>query len=186
MRGRRSWITLAVLASLAFGATVAFTLANRGRLSPVVPGRKAPNFVAYDLQGARTTLRDYRGKVLLVNIWATWCSPCQEEMPSMQRLFEAVDREDFEILAVSIDAPFGEEDATGRRGGDLAVFAERMGLTFRILHDPTGRIQEIYQTTGVPESFVIDRQGVIYKKVAGAMAWDAPPNLQLIQRLLGE
>ena len=105
-------------------------------------------------------------------------------MPSLQRLYEEVASDDFRILAVSIDALPGEVDALGRPGGDLVAFTESLGLTFDILHDPSGKIQDSFQTTGVPESFVIDRSGVIYKKIAGATAWDAPQNVELIQRLL--
>ena len=104
----------------------------------------------------------------------------------MQRLREAIPDDDFVILAVSIDAPQGERDAFGREGGNLEIFAREMGLTFRILHDPSGKIQDIYQATGVPESFVVDREGLIFKKVAGATEWDAPANVRLIQRLLDE
>jgi cytochrome c biogenesis protein CcmG/thiol:disulfide interchange protein DsbE len=183
MRGRKSWTPYAVTLVIA-GAVVFFAWLNRGRLSPVVPGRPAPEFSAFDLQGNARTLDDYQGKVVLLNIWATWCSPCQQEMPSMQRLREAVPDEDFAILAVSVDAPLGERDAFGREGGNLEVFAQTMGLTFRILHDPSGKIQETYQTTGVPESFVVDRRGLIKKKVAGPTEWDAPANVELIRRLL--
>ena len=183
MSSKKSWTPY--LATLAVaGAVVLFAWLNRDRLRPVVPGRPAPEFSAFDLQGSPKTLADYRGKVLLVNIWATWCPPCQQEMPSMQRLREAIPDEDFAILAVSVDALAGEMDLFGREGGDLQAFAENMGLTFLILHDPTGKIQEVYQTTGVPESFVVDRNGVIFKKVAGPTEWDAPANVQLIQRLL--
>lgn len=104
----------------------------------------------------------------------------------MQRLHEAMAGTDFQILAVSIDAPKGQQDPFGREGGDLAAFAEEMGLTFTILHDPEGRIQGTYQTTGVPETFLIGRDGIIYKKVAGGTAWDAPENQELVRRLLGE
>ena len=90
----------------------------------------------------------------------------------------------FEIVAVSIDAAEGETDAFGREGGNLRTFAEEFGLTFTILHDPSGRIQQIYQTTGVPESFVIGKDGIIYKHVAGATDWDAPQYYELIDRLL--
>jgi cytochrome c biogenesis protein CcmG/thiol:disulfide interchange protein DsbE len=183
MRGRKSWTPYAATALVA-GAVVLVAWLNRGRLNPVVPGRPAPEFSAVDLQGTPRTLADYQGKVLLVNIWATWCPPCQQEMPSMQRLREAVPDEDFAILAVSVDAPLGERDAFGREGGNLEVFARTMGLTFRILHDPSGKIQETYQTTGVPESFVVDRDGLIKKKVAGPTEWDAPANVELIRRLL--
>ena len=102
----------------------------------------------------------------------------------MQRLYDRFTGEDFEILAVSIDAPVGQFDLFGREGGDLAAFAEQLGLTFPILQNPSGDIQQIYQTTGVPESFVIGRDGVIYKKVAGETDWAAPENVELIRRLL--
>jgi len=183
MTRKRSWTPYAVTVVVG-AAVVLFAWSNRDRLSPVVPGRPAPEFSALDLEGTPKTLADYRGKVLLLNVWATWCPPCQQEMPSMQRLREAIPDEDFAILAVSVDAPFGERDSFGREGGNLKVFAETMGLTFRILHDPTGKIQEIYRTTGVPESFVVGRDGVIKKKVAGPTEWDAPANVDLIRRLL--
>ena len=130
------------------------------------------------------SLEDFDGKVILLNIWATWCEPCLEEMPSMQRLYDELDDDDFEILAVSIDAPLGQSDDFGRAGGDLDVFAKELGLTFRILHDPSGEIQRTYQTTGVPETFLIGKDGVIYKKVAGGTRWDAPVNQDLVRRLL--
>ncbi len=170
----------------AVAVVVLFWLSRGGGLAPVVPGRPAPEFSAFSLDGEPRTLDDFQGKVILLNIWATWCAPCQQEMPSMQRLREAVPDDDFVILAVSIDAPQGERDAFGREGGNLEIFAREMGLTFRILHDPSGKIQDIYQATGVPESFVVDREGLIFKKVAGATEWDAPANVQLIQRLLDE
>jgi cytochrome c biogenesis protein CcmG, thiol:disulfide interchange protein DsbE len=105
-------------------------------------------------------------------------------MPAMQRLYEAIGHDDFEILAVSVDAPLGQRDASGNLGGDLNAFAKEFGLTFPILHDPSGRIQRAYQTTGVPESFVIARDGIIYRKVAGETAWDLPVNQELVRRLL--
>ena len=102
----------------------------------------------------------------------------------MQRLYEELEGTDFEILAVSVDAPFGEVDAFGRAGGNLDAFTAEMGLTFPIFQDPSGGIQRAYQTTGVPESFVVGRDGIIYKKLAGPTDWDAPVNVELIRRLL--
>lgn len=165
---------------------VAVAWVGRERYRPIVAGTPAPDFTAKDMSGVEARLSDYRGKVVLLNVWATWCPPCREEMPSMQRLYEAVEGSDFVILAVSIDARKGEQDPFGREGGDLAAFAEEMGLTFTILHDPEGLIQATYQTTGVPETFLIGRDGLIYKKVAGGTQWDAPENLELVRRLLGE
>ena len=159
---------------------------GRENYQPIITGSEAPEFTANNMAGETVRLSDYRGRVVLVNIWATWCAPCREEMPSMQRLYEALSDTDFEILAVSIDARAGQNDAFGRPGGDLQAFAEEMGLTFPILHDPEGRIERTYQTTGVPETFLIGRDGVIYKKVAGGTEWDAPLNQDLVRRLLAE
>jgi peroxiredoxin len=102
----------------------------------------------------------------------------------MQRLYEAFEGEDFEILAVSVDAPTGQRDDSGYEGGDLAAFAREYGLTFPILHDPSGSIRQRYQTTGVPESFVVAKGGQIWKKIAGPTEWDLPVNQELIRRLL--
>jgi peroxiredoxin len=163
---------------------VAVAWVGRERYRPVITGSVAPDFRLAMMGGGEASLTDFRGRVVLINVWATWCGPCLEEMPSMQRLYTALSGEDFEILAVSIDAPLGEKDVAGRDGGDLAEFAQRLGLTFPILHNPSGDIQRTYQTTGVPESFVVGKDGVIVKKVAGPTEWDATENEQLIRRLL--
>lgn len=158
---------------------------GRDRFAPLGPGVRAPDFELVDLDGNDVRLSDHRDKVVLINIWATWCLPCLREMPSMQRLWEEQDQTQFEILAVSIDARLGQQDAVGRPGGDLRAFADSLDLTFTILHDPSGEIQRTYQTTGVPESFVVGPNGTIYKKVIGAMEWDHGENRELIERLLG-
>ena len=175
------WAIVAVV------ALVVVAWVGRENYRPVITGAAAPAFTATTLEGEPVTLADYADKVVLINIWATWCEPCRTEMPSMQRLYNSVRDEGgdgFEIVAVSIDAPLGERDAAGRLGGDLRAFADQFGLTFPILHDPSGSIQRIYQTTGVPESFLIGRDGLIYKKVAGPTEWDLPVNQELVRRLL--
>jgi peroxiredoxin len=172
-------------AMLGVAAVVTAAWVGRESYRPVITGSMAPDFAMTAMDGSTETVEQYRGKVVLLNVWATWCGPCLHEMPSMQRLYEALEGTDFEILAVSIDARLGETDVAGRPGGDLEAFAADLGLTFRILHEPAGDIQRVYQTTGVPETFVIDRQGIIVKKVAGPTEWDAPVNEELIRRLLG-
>jgi len=184
MPKKSSWIPYGSVAVVA-AFVVLFAWLNRDRLNPVAVGGAAPNFSAYDLEGAERSLDDYRDKVLLVNIWATWCPPCREEMPSMQRLYQEIGHDRFEILAISIDAPFGETDPFGRVGGDLVAYRDSLGITFTLLHDPSGRVQQTFQTTGVPESFVIDEKGVVFKKISGSTQWDAPQNVDLIRRLLG-
>ena len=171
-------------AILVTAMVVGFAWVTRESLQPVITGASAPTFSAASLDGVTMSLEDFDGQVVLLNIWATWCEPCLEEMPSMQRLYDELDDEDFEILAVSIDAPLGQSDDFGRAGGDLDLFAKDLGLTFRILHDPSGDIQRTYQTTGVPETFLIGKDGLIYKKVAGGTRWDATVNQDLVRRLL--
>lgn len=174
-----------VLAALAAGLVVLVAWVNRGRIQPVMPGNPAPDFAVPDLSGRIYRLSDYAGeKVVLMNIWATWCLPCLDEMPSMERLYQELDHPDFEILAVSVDARFGELDLFGRPGGDIQAFADSLGLTFKLLHNERGDIQRTYQTTGVPETFLIGKDGLIYKKVTGGTMWDAPEHRELILRLL--
>ncbi len=157
---------------------------NQDRVQPVTAGTVAPEFEVNDLDGGLARLSDHAGEVVLVNIWATWCLPCRDEMPSMERLYQDIGEDGFEIMAVSIDAELGGFDSAGRPGGDIQAFAESLGLTFPILHDPTGGIERLYRTTGVPETILIGRDGIIYKKVAGPTEWDAPEHKELIQRLL--
>jgi len=158
---------------------------GRDRIPSVRPGDPAPAFSAFHLDGRPASLEDYRGKVVLLNIWATWCPPCVYELPSMQRLHEELAGGNFEIVAVSIDARAGSVDAAGRPGGDIRAFADSLGLTFTILHDPEGTIQRTYRTTGVPETFLIGGDGIIYRKASGETAWDQPEVIAAVRRLIG-
>ena len=159
---------------------------NQDRIPPVSTGTVAPDFEVKDLDGGLARLSDHRGEVVLVNIWATWCVPCRTEMRSMERLYQEIGDGGFEIMAVSIDAELGLFGLNGHHaGGDVRAFADSLGLTFPILHDPSGGIQRLYGTTGdVPESFLIGRDGIIYKEVTAPTRWDAPQHKELIQRLL--
>lgn len=174
------------LAALGVAGVLAVAWFGGKGIQPVAAGYPAPDFAARDAAGGPVTLDSYRGKVLLLNVWATWCAPCREEMPSMQRLYDMFPRDDFEIAAISIDAP---PELLGGRGGprsDPVAFARELGLTFPVLLDPSRAIQRTYRTSRVPESFLIGRDGIIYKKVAGATAWDSETNVELVRRLAGD
>jgi cytochrome c biogenesis protein CcmG, thiol:disulfide interchange protein DsbE len=174
---KRQWTLTAGLAMAVVFAT-ALTIRVLPEIRLIAVGSDAPDFHAMDLRtGHPVTMADYRGKVILLNIWATWCQPCRVEMPALERLSRTLAGTDFHVVAVSID----DADSTA-----VDAFARQLGLTFDILHNRPGDIQRIYQTTGVPESFVINRQGVIVKKVIGAAQWDGPVNEMLIRRLLNE
>jgi len=175
MSNRRQW-TAVVGTVMAIGFGLAFAIKIRPQIALLGVGSRAPDFPAMHLTADRpATFAEHRGHVVLLNIWATWCQPCRVEMPAIERLSRKFAGTDFRVVAVSID----------KDGPEVVMeFVKELGLTFEIWHDRSGDIQRIYQTTGVPETFVIDREGVIIKKVIGAAEWDSPVNEILIRRLL--
>jgi thiol-disulfide isomerase/thioredoxin len=167
------------------GLLVGAAWLTRDHFEPVVAGHQAPEFLVTTLDGQSVGLDRYQGKVVLLNVWATWCAPCLEEMPSMERLYQQLTGTDFEILAVSVDLPVDG----GVPVRTLESFARELDLSFPILYSPPGgprSIQEIFQTAGVPESFLIGKDGVIYRRLAGPTVWDAPQYREQIIRLLGD
>jgi peroxiredoxin len=175
MASRGQWIAVGVvLGVIGFGLGAALLLTPE--ITRIEPGARAPDYtVANVTTGDSVSVRDYRGRVVLLNLWATWCPPCEQEMPSMERLYHELGPQGLEVVAISIDqlTPDG-----------VRQWVEERGLSFTVLHDRSGRIQQAYQTTGMPESFVLDREGVIIKKVIGAAEWDHPAQKALFRRLL--
>jgi len=147
-------------------------LSGKPRLGQGVP---APNFTLPDLDGKMVSLADYKDKVVLLNIWATWCLPCVEEMPSMEKLHQELKDENFVILAVSID-----------ESGAQAVLPSmrKHKLSFPALTDAKGITTSLYQTTGVPESFIINKDGIIVEKVIGPRDWAAPGAIRSFRKLI--
>jgi cytochrome c biogenesis protein CcmG, thiol:disulfide interchange protein DsbE len=179
MTTRGQWlVVLAIVAVLGGGLAVA-TLALGDELFTVEAGTRAPEIAAVtlDVPPVKRTLADYKGSVVMLNVWATWCAPCEWEMPSMERLHRSYADSGLRIVAVSIDDP-GREDA-------IREFVARHELTFDVLHDPAKRIIDDYRTSGVPETFVIGRDGVIRRKTY-TQDWNTPANRALISQLLHE
>jgi peroxiredoxin len=142
---------------------------------PIEPGHPAPAFSLPVLGGdASLSLESLRGKIVLLNFWATWCKPCEDEMPAMERLYRALGSQGFELIAISVD-----EDPRL-----VEEFTTRMGLTFPILFDPEKRVSDAYQSYRFPESYLIDREGVLVTRYIGPRDWDAPAYLDRIRRLL--
>ena len=169
---------IAVLVVLAAVTVVLFfILSQKQRFTPVVAGNKAPDFTLPDLKGNPVSLNGFKGKVVFLNFWATWCKPCEEEMPSMQLLYNALKSQNqpFEIVAVSIDSEGPEV---------VRKFIERYNITFTVLHDRNGRIKDTYKTTGVPETFIIDQRGIIAEKVWGPRDWRTRDSVKTIMDLL--
>ena len=178
MTVRQQWTVVAVVVALLGGGLFLGVKLFAEDLFPVEVGSSAPAFSAKDVHsGATRTLGDYRGQVVLLNVWATYCEPCKFEMPSMEELYKSYGRRGVRIVAVSIDDNVPEDS--------IRAYAKNLGLTFDILHDPTHAIERAYQTTGYPESFVIDRGGTIRKKWISAADWNSPANRALFDELLG-
>ena len=138
-------------------------------------GTSAPNFQLWDLNGNVVSLSSLRGKVVLLNFWATWCGPCRVEMPAMELLYRDFPRKDFEILAISTD-PQG-----------VAVtrpFRDSLGLSFPILHDSDFRTGVTYGARTLPMTFLLDRDGIITHRIFGSRDWQSPEAHQLVQTLV--
>ncbi len=138
---------------------------------------EAPNFLLKDSEGFNVSLDQFRGKVVLLNFWATWCGPCKIEMPAMERLYRSFTRKEFEILAVSTDA----QGAAVTR-----PFQREIGFTFPVLHDADFRIGLRYGARTLPMTFLIDKKGIIRKRIPGARDWSAPEGRRLVESLLQE
>ena len=178
MTVRQQWIAVGVVVAVLGGGLFAGVTLFADDLFPVRVGSAAPAFRAKDLHsGVTRTLADYRGQVVLLNVWATWCEPCKVEMPSMEELYRLYGPRGVHVVAVSIDDYVGEDS--------IRAYAKGLGLTFEILHDPSHAIERAYQTTGYPESFVIDRDGTIRKKWISATNWNSAANHALFDELLG-
>lgn len=122
-------------------------------------GEPAPDFTFRDLTGAEVSLSDFAGQPVLVNVWASWCAPCQDEMPLLEQL--SVDHPELVILGVNLTA----QDTLA----DVKAMVDRFDLTFPILLDETGQIGGLYQVQGLPTSFFIDAQGIIRRVQVGAL-----------------
>lgn len=178
-KGIPNWILIGIFTLLAVAIVVGGVVGKREMYAPTVPGREAPDFTLPDMKGNLVSLSNQRGKVVFINFWATWCKPCRDEMPSMESLYKDMKArgEPFEILAVSIDSEGPEV---------IENFRSEFNLTFPILHDRKGKIKELYKTTGVPESFILDQNGFVAQKVLGAYNWASPSGRGVIDTLLKE
>jgi len=136
---------------------------------------KAPEISVVALDNTQLTLKSLKGKVVLLNFWATWCPPCREEIPSMMKLNTFMAGKPFEMVCVSVD-----------EGGKQAVqeFFKNTGFSLPTYLDPTGQAPAAYGLTGVPETFIIDKQGVIAKKVIGGLDWASPEVIAFLEDLM--
>lgn len=182
------WITfLTLLAFLSFGFLGQFFF--RAKTTNPSPARdyfkrlaierpkkgvQAPDFTLEDLTGKRLALKDMRGKIVFLNFWATWCIPCREEMPLMEKLHREYKDQGMEMVAVN----FREDKKAVQK-----FFAE-LGLTFKSLLDSGGDVSDKYGAWSLPLTYIIDRKGEFVGKAVGDRKWDSEDAREFFRELL--
>lgn len=158
---------------LVLGWMLFLTTAQAGELKPY-KGGATPPLILKDLNGKTVNIKDYRGRVVLINFWATWCPPCRAEMPSMQRLKEKMAGKPFVILAVDM----GEAEDVVR------AYIREIKTDFTVLMDRDGHALKAWKVFAFPTSYVVDTQGKIRYGLFGAIEWDEADTVAKITRLL--
>jgi cytochrome c biogenesis protein CcmG/thiol:disulfide interchange protein DsbE len=148
------WLQQVMLLTLVLGGC-----GEAERRAPPTAGNPAPQYAAPTLSGDTLALADLQGQAVLLNIWATWCPPCREEMPALEALHRDMADEGLRVVAVSVDSRSA--------AGDVRQFLDEYGITFTVLHDPDEQVSRTFRTTGVPETYLIDRDGTIVKRWIG-------------------
>lgn len=147
---------------------------NPSKTTALVAGDMAPDFQLEDTKGNRVVLSELRGKVVMVNFWATWCPPCKEEMPSMEQLNKIMAGEDFVMLAIN----------TEKNGRSVVPdFLKKNPHDFTVLYDDQGTVQQEYGVYKFPESFIIRKDGTIDQKVIGAINWSSSETITYFKNL---
>ena len=167
--------TVARALLVALVAAFIFAVLHPGNVAPAV-GQLTPDFELLDLQGQKVRLSGYRGKVVVLNFWATWCPPCIEEMPSLNRFRRSFASRGVVVVAVSVD----EDEQALRR------FVADHQIEMVILRDPGRRVSVLYQTYKYPETYILDRRGRLVQKWIGPRDWDDPRLLVFFQELTPE
>lgn len=177
---RQAALVAAAVAALGVVLVLATRLVGGPPPAPLAVGAPAPGFTVTTLDAvpATRTLADYRGRVTLVNVWATWCAPCRVEMPSLARLHRRFAAEGLAVAAIAVDE-VGFETR-------IRDYAASLDLRFDILHDPSGRTERDWDASGLPSTYVLDRRGIVRKVVHGADEWDSEANIALVRGLLAE
>lgn len=166
------YLVLIVLLVLIGGGVYIYT--NLPSTTTVVAGDVAPNLTLEDTKGNKVTLSALRGKVVMVNFWATWCPPCIEEMPSMDRLNKFMAEEDFVMLAINTE-----------KNGRTVVpeFLKKTPYDFPILYDDQGTVQQQYGVYKFPESFIVGKDGTVVEKIVGPLDWSSPKTVAYLKSL---
>ena len=138
-------------------------------------GYFAPSFKLRNIKGNYESLESYRGEVVVLNFWATWCAPCRIEMPSFEKLYRRYRSEGVTVLAITLDK---------NSENKIKSFVDEYGLSFPILLDEKGEVERLYPSMTIPFTYIIDRQGRIVARVDGAKNWESSETFEAIEYLL--
>lgn len=175
---QRHWpkILLAAAAIGALAACAGDESGGRREFGRLVPGDPAPDFAAATLNGDTVSLASLRGSPVMLNIWATWCFPCRDEMPGLEALHREYSDDGLRVVGVSIDA------SGARQAVDF--FLDEFDVTFTILHDPSERVTRAFRSMGVPETYLIDRDGIIAHRWIGKFDPQAEGTIERVREAL--
>lgn len=168
-------LLIVLCCALALAAGCSKDGAPTGSSAKPTEKKPAPSINVVSMDNTQLSLDSLKGKVVVLNFWATWCPPCREEIPSMMALNKAMAGKPFQMVCVSVD-----------EGGKQAVteFFKNTGFSLPVYFDFTGQAAATYGITGVPETFVIDKNGIIVKKVIGGLDWNSPEVVAFLKGLL--
>ena len=167
---------LTVFAASAAATTITAEEFRQKGLQPPKERVEVIDFELQDLSGATRSLSDYRGKVVFLNFWATWCGPCRFEMPSMETLYQRFKAKGLVIVAVNL-----QEDRNS-----VQRFVDEYGLSFPVLLDTTGRVGATYGARSIPTTYIVDRDGFVLAGTIGTREWDTEDYLRFFEKLLAE
>ncbi len=169
--GKRNALLVLILAAAAVAVVLA--VAHPTSTHPLEVGDAAWDFNIPTLTADWLTLERHRGQVVVLNFWATWCPPCVEEAPSLERFAERMRSQDVAVLGVSVD-----QDETALRD-----FVGRYRISYPVGRDPDQRLAGRYGTYKFPETYILDRQGRVAEKIIGAIDWDDPRIAEFVEEL---
>jgi thiol-disulfide isomerase/thioredoxin len=150
-------------------------LFSKIKIQPVRDKKMAPAFSLDGLSGRRFELKQFKGKVVFLTFWATWCGPCKEELPSIEALHRQFKGKEFAVLSVAVDL---------EGAGPVEKFIAKQGYTFYVLVDSKGETLDLYRIEGIPTTFLIDKKGRIIGKAIGPRNWKSPDAISLIGELI--
>ncbi len=174
----RSFLLILIFSTLSFSSERSREeLFLKIGIQPIKGDPKAPNFYLEDLKGKKSELNNFKGKVIFLNFWATWCGPCKEEMPSMETLYQQFKEKDFVFLSISVDYE-------GRK--PVKEFIEKKRYTFPVLLDPKCDVLDLYEVKRIPTTIIIDKNRKVIGRATGPINWKSPEVISLLSILLGK